>query len=108
MRNTTRRRSPTVSLLAALSLMALAALVVTGTLGGLGSTSRALAQGAGEPTAQTDDAIPARNVTMIGSSPAEGANETWGIGEVGSEDTPSFAIVRYSSDGGWTLAPAPL
>jgi hypothetical protein len=106
MRNTTRRRSPTVSLLAALSLMALAALVVTGTLGGLGSTSRALAQGAGEPTAQTDDAIPARNVTMIGSSPAEGANETWGIGEVGSEDTPSFAIVRYSSDGGWTLAPA--
>jgi hypothetical protein len=108
MRDTSHRRSPTVALAAALILAALAALALTGALGGLGSASRALAQAGGEPTAQTDDAVPARGVTLLGSSPAEAGNETWGIGEVGSEDAPSFAIVRYSSDGGWTLAPGPL
>ena len=87
-------------MLLALALAAVAALQLTGVLA---KTRPALAEGAGEPTAQTDDSIPAREVTLIGASPNEGANETWGIGKVGSEGSPSFAIVRYSSDGGWSL-----
>jgi hypothetical protein len=61
-----------------------------------------------EVTAQTDASVPAREVAMIGSSPSEAANETWGIGEVGAQSRPCFAIVRYSSESGWSLAPGPL
>jgi hypothetical protein len=100
-----RGLSPALGIVGALILAGLAALAVTGALGGFDPVAVAAGQGGGEPTAQTDDSVPARDVTMIGASPAEGANETWGIGEVGSQGSPSFAIVRYSSDSGWTLAP---
>jgi hypothetical protein len=96
----------------ALALALVAGAIATATVGallGLGSVSRATGEpGAGEPTAQTDDSIPARSVTMIGASPGEAANETWGVGQVGPQGAPSYAIVRYSSDSGWTLAPSPL
>ena len=57
---------------------------------------------------QTDDSIPARSVTMIGSSPAEAPDETWGIGEIGQVGSATYAIVRYDANAGWTLAPAML
>jgi hypothetical protein len=105
-----RRRPPTVLLAGVPVLLAgLAALAAVGALGGLDPISHAAGQqGQGRPTAQTDDSIPARRVTMIGSSPAEAADETWGIGEVGAEGSQAFAIVRYTADGGWELAPSPL
>jgi hypothetical protein len=79
---------------------------------GSGATSHAAAAtGAGEVTAQTDDSLPARGVIMIGSAPLEAdaanQNETWGIGEVGSQGDPSWAIVRYTAEGGWALGPQP-
>ncbi len=104
------RPSPCGALLLA-SLLALAVvLALTGVLPGPGATSRAAAQpGSGETVAQTDDSVPARERDMIGSSPAEAPGETWGIGEVGSDRTRIPAgIVRYTTAGGWSLAPGPL
>lgn len=91
--------------LAALLAAALLLLGLTGGLHGLGAPSSASAQTApGEPTAQTDDSLPARDVMMLGSSPTEASGETWGIGEVGGLNSSSYSIVRYSSDSGWSLA----
>ncbi|HEY2181678.1 MAG TPA: hypothetical protein VGH09_08415, partial [Solirubrobacteraceae bacterium] len=99
-----RRLSWTLAISTALLLAGLGVvLALTGALGG--TAAPALAAGAGEVTAQTDDAIPAREVTMIGASPGEAANETWGIGRVGSQGSSTYAVVRYSSDSGWSLGP---
>jgi hypothetical protein len=87
------------------------ALALAGALPGSGGTSRAAGQEAVvEPTAQTDDSVPANRVTMIGATPQEagaGRNETWGLGE-----GPSGAVlVRYAAQNehvpetGWTLGP---
>jgi hypothetical protein len=59
-----------------------------------------------EPTAQTDDSIPAHEVMMIGSSPLEAPDETWGIGTVESDGHPSYVVVRYAEGAGWALAPS--
>ena len=99
--------------LALAGLLALAGvLVLAGVLPGPGATSRAAAQqtAPGEPTPQTDASVPASDVTMIGATPEEpgapGANETWGVGsEHSSQGAESTAIVRYTSEGGWTLGP---
>ncbi|HTB71304.1 MAG TPA: hypothetical protein VK707_10010 [Solirubrobacteraceae bacterium] len=99
-----RRRWPALAIVTALTLAALVALALTGALGA-GGGAPALAAGAGEPTAQTDDSLPARDVTLIGSSPGEGPNETWGIGQVGPQGAPSYAVVHYGSDSGWSLGP---
>lgn len=85
---------------------ALLALVLTGTFPGIGGTSRA-AGGAslGEPVAQTDDSVPAQDVTMIGATPAEagaGKYETWGVGK----DASGAVLVRYARGSGWSLGPA--
>jgi hypothetical protein len=70
----------------------------------LGGDSRASAQpAAGEPTPQTDDSVPASNVTMIGASPNEAPNETWGLGQGAGDAT---VLVRYTSTAGWSLGPA--
>lgn len=71
-----------------------------------GSTPRASAQaGAGNSSAQTDDSVPAPNVTMIGSSPRESPQETWGVGlHEGAAAYPSV-LVRYTPETGWTLGP---
>jgi hypothetical protein len=67
----------------------------------LGGGSRAGAQPApGEPTPQTDDSLPATQVTMIGASPNEAPNETWGIGQNGAD---SGVLVRYVRGSGWSL-----
>jgi len=60
-----------------------------------------------EPQPQTDDSVPASNVTMIGASPQEAPDETWGLGEVlgGSGASPAV-LVRYTRGGGWGLGPA--
>jgi hypothetical protein len=57
--------------------------------------------GGGEVTPQTDASVPARNVTMIGSSPAEAPDETWGMGQYGS----ASVLVRYQPSTGWSLGP---
>jgi hypothetical protein len=105
MASSSRRLWPALPILLALTLVALVVLEATGAFGGADQPALAAA-GSGEPTAQTDDSVPARNVTMIGASPDESANETWGIGQVGAQGSPSFAIVRYSSEGGWSLGPS--
>jgi hypothetical protein len=71
----------------------------TGTPGALGQSP------APEVTPQTDAAVPAHEVVMLGSSPQEAPAETWGIGKVGAQSQATWAIVRYSSGAGWTLAP---
>jgi hypothetical protein len=93
------------------SLAALLALVLGGDLFGPGAGSRAVAAGATEVTPQTDASLPARNVTMIGATPLEagapGANETWGVGVPGSSSGGGGALlVRYTSEGGWSLGPS--
>jgi hypothetical protein len=57
---------------------------------------------AGEPVPQTDASVPARAVTMIGSSPGEAPGETWGVGSAGRE----AALVTYNQQAGWSLGPA--
>lgn len=69
---------------------------------GAGVTPAGAAPAAGETTAQTDDSIPAREVTMFGASPKEAPNEAWGIGR----SQGVAAVVRYTSESGWSLAPA--
>ena len=74
-----------------------------------GATPRAAGQtGAQEVAPQTDDSMPAREVIMMGASPGESADETWGIGRIGPLNETCWAVVRYTSEGGWSLAPGPL
>ena len=83
-----RRR---IAALLALLVAALVALSV-GVLPGGGSTTRAAgASGAEEVSVQTDDSLPARDVTIIGSSPEEASGETWGVGELGRVNSSQFA-----------------
>ena len=89
------RRLLCALMLAAALLAAVLLLLRTGS----GATVAAAAQGEGEPTAQTDDSLPAGDVTMIGSSPAEEPNETWGIGHLNSRE---WAIVHYDGSS-WSL-----
>ena len=70
----------------ALGVVALAAgaisLSLAGGVPGDGAGSHAAAQPSeGKPTPQTDASVPARQVTMIGASPSEAPDETWGIGQ---------------------------
>ena len=60
-----------------------------------------------EVTVQTDDSVPARDVTLIGASPAESPGESWGIGEVGEDNSGVFQIVRYIPSSGWERAAQP-
>jgi hypothetical protein len=89
--------------LAVLALVA-GALAVALTGGPAHTLARAVAQsdGAEEVTLQTDASVPARHVVMLGST--SGGQETWGIGEVGTEGNPSWSLVRYQRGSGWTLA----
>jgi hypothetical protein len=94
--------------LAASALVLVLALVLAGALPGPELTPRASAQSAAEEAVpQTDASVPARQVTLIGATPAEagapGANETWGVGREGT----ASVLVRYTTGGGWSLA-APL
>jgi len=92
---------------AALGLLGVVlALILGAAASGPSSTPRAL--GASQPeevTPQTDAAIPAQEVLMLGSSPEEAPDETWGIGKVGGESQSGWTIVRYTAGEGWTLGP---
>jgi hypothetical protein len=101
-RNFTRRGLPLLGLLV---LAALALSWAVGLFGPAGPSRASGAGNAGEVTPQTDDAVPARGVVMLGSSPAEAPNETWGIGEVGAFSGGSWAIVHYVDGAGWSRAP---
>lgn len=103
------KRSGTVSvrpsLAGALALAGLpaltGALVLAGVLPGAGATPGAAAQsGTGEVRPYTDASVPARNVTMIGATPREAPEETWGVGESGSRTV----LVHYIQGSGWSLA----
>jgi hypothetical protein len=97
-----RRRLAIAALLTAGGMLAFAG-VLTGGFG-LGAGSRAVAQAApSEVTAQTDDSVPASHVTMIGASPGEADNETWGVG-AGEEG--AALVVRYQAGSGWSLGPS--
>jgi hypothetical protein len=106
-----RRRAPfspqALLLLVALAA-ALAPLVLLASSGSSG-LPRALGQtpspGQGEVTPQTDGAVPARELLMLGSSPQEAPQEAWAVGDVGSQSVPAAAIVHYIAGEGWTLAP---
>jgi hypothetical protein len=105
-RQARRRRAVALGLLA---LCLPLALVLAGVLPGPGATTAASgAAGAEEVGVQTDDSLPARDVTMFGSSPSESPGETWGIGETGTVNSGDFAILRYTAQTGWTLAGAPV
>ena len=83
------------------------ALVLSGATSGLTGPSGALGQGpAPEVTPQTDAAVPAHEVVMLGSSPQEAPAETWGIGKVGAQSRATWSLVRYTAETGWMLAPA--
>jgi hypothetical protein len=71
---------------------------------GTATSSAAAQQGVGKLIPQTDASVPARDVTMIGASPAEEPGETWGVGIRNG----ASAIVRYTTSGGWSLASEPL
>jgi hypothetical protein len=79
-------------------------LILLGGAPGSGGTSSADGQpgGAGEPKPYTDASLPAQDVTMIGASPGEAKDETWGIGV----DKGASALVRYTPETGWSLGPA--
>jgi hypothetical protein len=82
------------------------AVLLAGGVPGTEQISRAASGPAAETNAQSDDSVPAREVTMIGATPAEnGADETWGVGK-GAGGT---VVVRYAlgveGRGEWTLGP---
>jgi hypothetical protein len=92
-------------------LTALAALGTTGLLLALllvgrdglpaGPTLARATLAGGDPVPQTDASVPARAVTMIGSSPGEAPGETWGVGTTGRESV----LVTYNGLAGWSLGP---
>ena len=87
--------------LGVLALLGTLTFLVVG-LSGSPASSHAAPAGGGEPTPQTDDSVPATDVTMLGSSPKETPDETWGLGEKNHATT----LVRYTPETGWTLGPA--
>jgi hypothetical protein len=71
-----------------------------------GRSPRAAAEpGLPEVTPQTDASVTVRQMTLIGATPQEagapGANEAWGVGE----ESGRVTLVRYTSEGGWSLGP---
>ena len=85
-------------------MLAAAGAIVLALLVGMRVTnaSSAVAGAAEKLTPQTDASVPARDVTMIGSSPAEAPGETWGVGRY--DGAP--VVVRYTTESGWSqLAP---
>src|SRR5262249_3439213 len=72
-----------------------------GSSGGGPSGAQALS-GAPELAAQTDDSVPARDVTILGAAPGEAPGETWGLAHRGGQPL----LLRYTPDGGWSEAPA--
>ncbi|MGO9489806.1 MAG: hypothetical protein ACLQBB_12345 [Solirubrobacteraceae bacterium] len=85
------------------ALLAAAGLALASGFSGHGVQRAAGLSGAPELVAQTDDSLPVKEVTLFGASPDEASGEVWGI----SQQRGSAVLVRYSPEGGWTLAPEP-
>jgi hypothetical protein len=87
--------------------LAVAAIATATLLGssGHGASSSAALSGPGEERPQTDNSIPAPNVTMIGSSPLEAPDETWGVGQGNGAGKFHSPLVRYTPESGWSLGP---
>ncbi len=85
---------------ATLAAIATAALVLSISSGAASSAQVSAQQAQSIP--QTDDALPLGSVTMIGSSPQEAPDETWGIGK---GESGAYGLVRYTPESGWTLGP---
>ncbi len=98
-RSIRRRRS--VALGGLVALACLSAFALSSVLGVRGGASASAQTSVGEPTPQTDDSVPASHVVMLGASPAESEDETWGFGQSGEQST----LVRYVRGAGWTLGP---
>ncbi len=88
----------------AVATFTLAAAIAAIALTGASSSSRA-AVSAGEERPQTDNSVPAPNVTMIGSSPDEAPDEAWGVGQGNGAGRFRSPLVRYTSSSGWSLGP---
>jgi hypothetical protein len=71
-------------------------------LGGSGPTVQRAVGQASPPqvTPQADASVPAHGVIMLGSS---SQGEAWGVGQLGSLNNPTTAIVRYEKGAGWSL-----
>jgi hypothetical protein len=98
-----RRRRRALGMLVSFACALGLALVVLVGLPGPGGTSTAAGQSGGEAevTPQSDVSVPAHEVTMIGSTPAEAPQETWGIGQ----SAGATVLVRYTAQSGWSLGP---
>jgi hypothetical protein len=103
-------RARTVLLACPLVLAAVGLLLAGGLPGSPGSPRAAAQTAPGEVTAQFDASVPVAGARMIGATPQEpgapGADETWAIGRPYGDESGGEALVRYSSPGGWSLAPA--
>ncbi len=97
-----RRRRALLACLLLLGSFVSSGLLVLGS--GAGTRPAAAASTPGAIRPQTDDAVPARNVTMFGASPGEAGNEVWGIGTSHGATT----IVHYVTGAGWSVAAGPL
>lgn len=97
------RRSRHRRLLVLAPLAALLYALASIGLGGGASSRAALGSPGGEPTPQTDNSVPAANVTLIGSSAAEAPGETWGVGHGSGAGIFTPTLVRYTRESGWTV-----
>jgi Photosynthesis system II assembly factor YCF48 len=95
-----RRRLLCLAAFAATAVLAQVAL--GGGPSGVGAIAPASAQvGGGATVAQTDDSVPLKKVTMIGS---EADGTTWGLGQSESQGKTAYELTQYTPSGGWTIA----
>jgi hypothetical protein len=96
-----RRRRRRRRLLPACAVLSAAALALIAGLSDGGVPRAAGLTGAPELVAQTDDSVPAKDMTLIGAAPGEASAEVWGL----AQKAGSSVLVRYAQDTGWTLGP---
>ncbi len=89
-----------------LAILALVLALAAAVSGPPGAPRAAGQSRASEVTPQTDAAVPAHDVVMLGSSAGEAPAETWGIGKIGSDAQFTWTIVHYDANDGWSLTAA--
>jgi len=92
------------TLVVATLLAAFCATVLLVVLAGSRAPAAAGSQSAGSTAAQTDDSVPATDVTMLGAAPEEAPDAVWGIGHGNRESARAWQMVRYA-DGSWSTGP---
>ncbi len=99
-----RRHVPALTALLAGTI----ALALAGIAPGTHSSASAGTGAPPEPAPHTDDSVPAREVTMIGSTPEEAGaagDVAWGVGQGPSGTTLVRYLPRAEGLGEWTLGP---